>query len=223
MSTTADVVVVRGSDPSFSAGLDRSAFGTGAAHSADTPSLSRLAELPAAEADALIASYQEGFAVWSDGPFLTVAAVQGHAVGAGFQLALACDLRVIAPDVQFMMKEPSLGLVPDLGGTQRLVDLVGVSRAIEICATGRAVGADEAVAIGLAHSVAPAGDLAAHVDRFVESLVGGDLAAVKATAALLRAAPGRTAQEQRAGERAAQLTQLARLRTRFTARASSES
>ena len=77
---------------------------------------------------------------------MSIAAVQGHAIGAGFQLALACDLRVVADDVQFAMRETSLGLVPDLTGTHPLVGLVGYARALEICVTGRFVHAEEAVA-----------------------------------------------------------------------------
>ncbi len=62
-------------------------------------------------------AFQEAFTWWRRPDLVTVAAVQGHAVGAGFQLALACDLRVVADDAQFAMREPSLGLVPDLVGT----------------------------------------------------------------------------------------------------------
>ena len=67
---------------------------------------------------------------------MSVAAVQGHAIGAGFQLALACDLRVLADDAKLCMKEPTLGLVPDLTGTKPLVDIVGLPRALELCLTG---------------------------------------------------------------------------------------
>ena len=74
----------------------------------------------------------------------------------GFQLALACDLRVLADDAQLTMAEVTLGLVPDLGGTKRLVDLVGYARALEICVTGRRVDAAEAERIGLATVVVPA-------------------------------------------------------------------
>ena len=75
---------------------------------------------------------------------VSIAAVRGHAIGAGFQLALACDLRVLTEDAQFTMAEVALGLVPDLGGTKRLVELVGYARALDICVTGRRVGAAEA-------------------------------------------------------------------------------
>ena len=89
--------------------------------------------LPASEADAKIASYQAGFTWLSDPARVTIAAVQGHAIGAGFQLALACDFRVLTEDAQFCMAETGLGLVPDLGGTLPLVRLVGYSRAAEMC------------------------------------------------------------------------------------------
>ena len=92
-------------------------------------------------------------------PIIIVAAVRGAAVGAGFQLALACDLRVLADDARFSMREPLLGLVPDLTGTKPLVDLVGYSRALEICATTRWVTADEARDIGLATAVVPSDEL----------------------------------------------------------------
>ena len=89
--------------------------------------------------------YQQGFTWLRDPRFISIAAVQGHAIGAGFQLALSCDLRVVAEDAQFSMKEPALGLVPDLTGTKPLVEAVGYQRALEICATTRMVGAEEAV------------------------------------------------------------------------------
>ena len=68
-----------------------------------------------------IAGYQQGFIWLRDPRFVSIAAVHGYAIGAAFQLALACDLRVVADDVQFCMKEPALGLVPDLTGTKPLV------------------------------------------------------------------------------------------------------
>ena len=77
---------------------------------------------------------------------MSIAAVQGHAIGAGFQLALACDLRILADDAKLCMKEPALGLVPDLTGTKPLVDIVGLPRAIELCLTARTVAAEEAAA-----------------------------------------------------------------------------
>jgi enoyl-CoA hydratase/carnithine racemase len=140
--------------------------------------------------------------------FVSVAAVRGHAVGAGFQLALACDLRVATDDAQFTMAEPSLGLVPDLGGTQVLVDLVGYSRALEICATGRRVGAEEAAQAGLVNLVVGEGELDAAVDDLVAAVLASVHGAVTATKALLLGARGHSYPEQLFAERQAQLHRL---------------
>ena len=86
---------------------------------------------------------------------MSVAAVRGQAIGAGFQLALACDLRVLADDAQLGVQEPALGRVPYLTGTKPLVDIVGLPRALELCLTGRQVGAAEAAALRLAELVVP--------------------------------------------------------------------
>jgi len=206
----ADVVVLRSDGPSFSAGLDRRAFSPEGIPG--EPGLVHLAALPPADLDAAIASYQAGFTVWSDGPFVSVAAVQGHAVGAGFQLALACDVRVAASDVRFAMREPALGLVPDLGGTAPLVDAVGYARALEICASARWVEAEEAERIGLVEAVVPVEELGAATDRLVAAVLANPAAAVSATKLLLRGAGRRSRAEQLAAER---LAQGERLRAMF--------
>ena len=172
------------------------------------PGLVGLAGLDDAALDAVIDGFQQAFAWWRDDRIVSIAAVQGHAVGAGFQLALACDLRVLADDAQLSMKEPSLGLVPDLGGTQPLVDLVGYSRALEICATGRWVGAAEAAATGLATIVVPVEELEADTHDLAAALLAAPAGALRATKALLRGAGGRTYDEQRSAERAAQAGRL---------------
>jgi enoyl-CoA hydratase/carnithine racemase len=171
-------------------------------------SLISLLDMPDGELAETIAGYQEGFTWLRRSDIVTIAAVQGSAVGAGFQLALACDLRVLADDAQLSMKEPSLGLVPDLGGTQPLVDLVGYSRALEICATGRWVGAAEAAATGLATIVVPVEELDAATRDLAAAVLAAPAGAVRATKALLRGAGGRTYDEQRAAERAAQAGRL---------------
>ena len=197
------VVVVTGAGPSFSAGLDRSMFGTLAAGVAgdDNPSGD----------DAFldtIASYQAGF-TWLRRPeLISVAAVRGHAIGAGFQLALACDIRIATPDAQFRMAEPALGLVPDLGGTQVLVDTIGYARAIEICATNRSVDADEADRIGLVNLVVPSEQLDAAVDDLIAALTSTVHDAVTMTKALLLAARDRPYQQQLLAERQAQLVRI---------------
>jgi enoyl-CoA hydratase/carnithine racemase len=198
LPTSTRAVVVAGEGPSFSAGLDRSMFGT-------LPG--QLAEGDAAFLD-LIASYQAGF-TWLRRPeFVSVAAVQGHAVGAGFQLALACDVRIATDDAQFTMAETQLGLVPDLGGTQVLVDLVGYGRALEICTTGRRVDAREALDIGLVNVVVPGAELNAAVDDFVAAISAAPHGAVSMTKALLLGARGRSYPEQLLAERQAQCSRI---------------
>ncbi|MEH0582367.1 MULTISPECIES: enoyl-CoA hydratase/isomerase family protein [Streptomyces] len=200
------VVVLRGEGKSFSAGLDRQMF---------TPegiegerSFIDLARSGDAELDAAIAGFQEGFTWWRRNDLVSIAAVQGHAIGAGFQLALACDLRVVADDVQFAMRETSLGLVPDLTGTHPLVSLVGYGRAAEICLTGRFVHAEEAVSSGLANLAVPAGELDTATRELAAAILAAPREAVIETKALLRGAGERTYAEQRAAERAAQSRRL---------------
>ncbi|WP_326724005.1 enoyl-CoA hydratase/isomerase family protein [Streptomyces sp. NBC_00243] len=199
---TVRVVVLRAEGKSFSAGLDRQAF-TPEGFDGE-PSFIDLARGSDAELDATIAEYQEAFTWWRRSDVVSIAAVQGHAIGAGFQLALACDLRVVADDVQFAMRETSLGLVPDLTGTHPLVSLVGYARALEICATGRFVLAEEAERTGLANLAVSADQLDDAVRDLVGALLAAPRDAVVETKALLRGAQDRTYEEQRVAERAAQ-------------------
>ncbi|MFJ4712565.1 enoyl-CoA hydratase/isomerase family protein [Streptomyces sp. NPDC088785] len=196
------VVVVRGEGKSFSAGLDRQAF-TPEGFDGE-PSFIDLARGGDDLLDSTIAEYQSAFTWLRRSDILSVAAVQGHAIGAGFQLALSCDLRVVADDVQFSMRETSLGLVPDLTGTHPLVSLVGYARALEICVTGRYVHADEAVASGLANVAVPAEQLDAAASDLVGALLAAPRDAVIETKALLQGASRRTLDDQRTAEREAQ-------------------
>jgi len=205
------VVVVRGEGRAFSAGLDKAAFAPGGIPGA--PGLAELAALPAEQADAAIHRLQEGFSWLRRPDLVSVAAVQGHAIGAGFQLALACDLRVLADDAQLSMREIGLGLVPDLGGTAPLVETVGYSRALELCVTGRRVGAEEALRLGLATVVVPRAELEAATQDLVAALLAAPRDAVVETKALLQGAVGRSRDAQEAAERAAQLRRLADLAT----------
>jgi enoyl-CoA hydratase/carnithine racemase len=199
------VVVVRGAGRAFSAGLDRSLFSP---QPGVAGGLGDLGRLPAEEAQERIRGYQGGFRWLRQPGIVSVAAVQGHAIGAGAQLALACDLRVFTDDAQLRLPEATLGLVPDLTGTSTLVELVGYSRALEICLTGRAVGAAEARAIGLANVVVPAGDLDATVADLTAALIAPPVGASRATAALVRSAVRNDPEAQDAAERAAQVRQL---------------
>lgn len=201
------VVVVQGAGPSFSAGIDLRLFtpegvpGEDALHSPADPGF-----------DEWIAGCQAGYRWLRDPGIVSVAAVRGHAIGAGFQLALSCDLRVLADDAQLCMKEPALGLVPDLTGTKPLVDIVGLPRALELCLTSRTVGAAEAAALRLAELVVPGAELDGAVGDLVAALLAVEPAVARATKELLQQAPGRTLDEQAAAERRTQVAlQRARL------------
>lgn len=196
------VVVLAGAGRSFSAGLHRGVLRPGGLPG-EQDQLA-VAAMGAQEMSDLIATFQDGFTAWRKAAPIVVARVQGHAIGAGFQLALAADLRVVADDVKFAMREVTLGMIPDLGGTQPLVEAVGYSRALEICATGRFIGADEAVRIGLASLAVPADQLEAATADLVAALLAMPEAPLRELKSLLRQAIGADVDEQVARERAAQ-------------------
>lgn len=106
-------------------------------------------------------------------PFVTIAAIHGFALGGGLELALACDLRVADRDAKLGLPEVGLGLIPGYGGTQRLPRLIGQGRALDLILTGRHVGADEALQLGL-------------VNRVVDDALAGALTLARQT---LRNAP----------------------------------
>ena len=203
------VVVLRGAGDSFSSGLDRRML---------TPqgidgesSLLSLLDMPDGELADTIGAYQEGFTWLRRSDIISVAAVQGHAIGAGFQLALACDIRIVAHDASFSMREPLLGLVPDLTGTKPLVELVGYSRALEICATARSVSAEEARDIGLATAVVPREELEDSIEDLVAALTAPLYGAVSETKDLLRSAHVLDLADQRRLEREAQVRRFREL------------
>jgi enoyl-CoA hydratase/carnithine racemase len=198
------VVVLSGEGSSFSAGLDRRLLSPEGVEGEDFDLQSRD---DAAAADR-IGVFQAGFTWLRNPAFVSIAAVQGHAIGAGFQLALACDIRIAAEDAQFCMFEPALGLVPDLAGTQLLLDAVGYARALEICATARRVGAAEAERIGLVNMSVPGDELVSAVNDLVAALSTTNRDAVNATKQLLLGARDRDYDTQRRAEREAQVQRL---------------
>jgi enoyl-CoA hydratase/carnithine racemase len=191
------VVVVRGEGRSFSAGLDRSQFGM----------LGELGRDP--DVADRIAGFQQAFTWLSAPDLVSIAGVQGHAIGAGFQLALACDLRIAEAGTVFSMKETSLGIVPDLTGTHPLVASVGLPRALEWCVTGRMVTAEEAYAAGMLNAVTD--DLDKAVESLAEAVLASPRDAVIETKALLQGAARRVPEEQWKAEREAQARVLREL------------
>ncbi len=117
-------------------------------------------------------------AALGDCPKPIVAALHGAAMGGGFELALACDARIGAPDLVVALPEVKLGIIPGAGGTQRVPRLIGVSKAIEFITSGRRMPAQEALALGLLDAIAKA-DLRAEAVALALSLSGKrNLAAV---------------------------------------------
>ncbi|WP_139983231.1 enoyl-CoA hydratase/isomerase family protein [Nocardioides litoris] len=196
------VVVLRGAGATFSAGLDRTLLAPGGGDGQES-----VAELLAASDEVVsetIDAYQRGFTWLRDPRFVSIAVVHGYAIGAGFQLALSCDLVLAADDAYFCMKEAALGLVPDLTGTKPLVEAVGYPRALEICATARNVGAEEAVRIGFALDAVPVDALDARLADLVSALTAPMAGAVRETKALVASAAAADLDTQRRLEREAQ-------------------
>ncbi|TDA67002.1 MAG: enoyl-CoA hydratase/isomerase family protein [Clostridia bacterium] len=104
-------------------------------------------------------------------PQPVIAEVSGYALGGGCELALACDLRVASETARFGLPEITLGLLPG-AGIQRLVRIVGPAAAKDMLFTGRQVGAEEALRIGLANKVVPADQLLAETQKLAEKLAG---------------------------------------------------
>jgi enoyl-CoA hydratase/carnithine racemase len=111
------------------------------------------AEMFAAYGDAVRAAFER----LANHPALSVAAVDGLALGGGLELAMACSLRIAGSSARLGLPEVKLGLIPGAGGTQRLPRLVGRGRALDIMLTGREVDAEEALRIGLVDRLVPAG------------------------------------------------------------------
>ena len=152
------VVLVTGEGEAFSAGID-------------VLLLNQLAGTRGARFRSFVRTAQRPGHILASMDKPTVAAVQGHAVGAGFQLALSCDLRLAADDVRFAMLEVRFGLIPDLGGLHSLSRLIGPAKTKEIVWTGRNVEAEEAERLGLVNRVVPAGALEKEAEAYVRELV----------------------------------------------------
>jgi enoyl-CoA hydratase/carnithine racemase len=151
------VVVVRGAGPMFSSGMD----------------LGSLADLAAAPGDlrTFRRAVLEAWNLAEEMAKPTVCQIHGGCIGGALELALACDLRVIAAEAVVGMPETRIGLIPDVGGSSRLPQIVGLGRAKELIMTGKLIGGGEAERIGLANRVAPAAELEAATQALVDELL----------------------------------------------------
>ncbi len=121
--------------------------------------IAELATLDGPGAAQAAARGQAVFRQFETSPKPVVAAVNGFALGGGCELAMACHLRVAAENAVFGQPEVNLGLLPGYGGTQRLVQLVGKGKALELLLTAEPLGAEEALRLGLVNHVVPAAEL----------------------------------------------------------------
>lgn len=152
-----NVVVVRGAGAMFSSGMD---FGDLGALAAD-PSNLRAFRRPILDA-------------WNIAEEMTkpvVCQIHGGCIGGAMELALACDLRVMAADAIIGMPETRVGLIPDVGGSSRLPAIVGLGRAKELIMTSKLIDGTEAERIGLVNRVAPAEELDAATEQLVGELL----------------------------------------------------
>jgi enoyl-CoA hydratase/carnithine racemase len=117
---------------------------------------------------------RECIQAWNQAEEMTkpvIAQIHGVCLGGALELALACDLRVLSDDAVVGLPETRLGLVPDLGGSSRLPQVVGLGRAKELIMTGRVIGAQDAERIGLANRIAPAEGLEAATQELADELL----------------------------------------------------
>ncbi|MFJ7441246.1 enoyl-CoA hydratase [Methylorubrum thiocyanatum] len=150
-------IVVTGSERAFAAGAD-------------------IKEMQAAAYAEMFASdYFAGWERFTAVRTPTVAAVAGFALGGGCELAMMCDVILAADSAQFGQPEIKLGVMPGMGGSQRLTRFVGKAKAMEMCLTGRTMDAAEAERAGLVSRVVPAADLAAEAMRTAEAIAAMSL------------------------------------------------
>ena len=115
-----------------------------------------------------------------------IAAVEGYALGAGCEIALACDIRIAAENAKFGQPEINLGLIPGFGATQRLARLIGPARAKEMILTGRLIDAKEAISIGLVNKIVTNEELMVKAEEMGRTIAQKSPIALKMAKALLK-------------------------------------
>ena len=163
-------IVVTGSEKAFAAGAD-------------------IKEMEGMSAAEMLGT--DHFGAWRDFAAVrtpVIAAVSGFALGGGCELAMMCDIILAADTAQFGQPEINLGVIPGMGGTQRLIRAVGYYKAAELILSGRFMKADEAERAGLVSRVVPAGDLLDEASRLAETIASKSLPSVYAAKAALDAA-----------------------------------
>jgi enoyl-CoA hydratase/carnithine racemase len=167
-------VVVWGGPRLFAAGAD----------------IKAMAELDAAEIHSWVEALGRACDAIEAVPKVTIAAINGFALGGGCELALACDLRFAAEDAALGQPEVLIGVMPGAGGTQRLPRLVGEGRAKDLVLSGRQASAEEAARIGLVTRVLPADDVYPAAIREAAAFASGPRVALAAAKAAIHRARG---------------------------------
>jgi enoyl-CoA hydratase/carnithine racemase len=180
------VLVVTGEGRAFSSGIDTTVFTAGGG--ADEVLAGADESRHPDPAVAGILATQDAYTWLEEVPFATLAAVRGYALGAGLQLALACDVRFVARGTKLGLLEHKYGIIPDLGGTQRLPRLIGAGRAKELIFTAATIDADEAERIGLAEHVVADEELEQEVTALAERIAAQPPLAVRAAKRAVHAA-----------------------------------
>ena len=137
----------------------------------------------------MLSAYRSELGWLGQSEFVSVAAINGVALGGGLELALSCDLRIAAPGALFGLPETGLGIIPGAGGTQRMARLIGESRALDLVLTGRRIDANEALALGLVNRLAPSAELLMESTlKWLEPVAEGAPLAQRAALSAVRAA-----------------------------------
>ncbi len=165
-ATASDVraIVVYGGEKVFAAGAD----------------IKEMADMSYPDMVARAGALSSAFDAIARIPKPVIAAITGYALGGGCELALACDLRIVAEDAKLGQPEIKLGIIPGAGGTQRLSRLLGPSRAKDLVFTGRFVDAAEAERIGLADRVVPAAEVYPTALEYATQFAEGPAQALRA-------------------------------------------
>jgi enoyl-CoA hydratase len=138
--------------------------------------------------DVAVGDHFQAWQTFADIRTPVVAAVAGYALGGGCELAMMCDIVLAADTAKFGQPEITLGVIPGMGGTQRLVRAIGYFKAAELVLTGRVIDAHEAERIGLVSRLVPADTLLEEAGALAESVAAKPLPAVYAAKAALDAA-----------------------------------
>ncbi|KJL06685.1 MULTISPECIES: enoyl-CoA hydratase/isomerase family protein [Priestia] len=129
--------------------------------------------------EALVPGMQKVYREIEQSSKVTIAVINGHALGGGFELALACDLRVVANHAKMGLPELNLAIIPGAGGTQRLMRIVGKGRALEMILTGKIINGQEAERIGLVTQSVESNVLWNVTNQLVESILSKGPLALK--------------------------------------------